>query len=152
MNVNKMEAGRETDALIAEKVVGLLREYQPGRWSFNRSLAIREFPNGVKELSRPNIEGEKVWERGNGDRYFTQAIPRYSTDMAAAWEVVEKMQQKFFVRLICGRNEGRKNARLSFSCDIGYYETSGKEEWYSEANTMPLAICRAALQVLEVWR
>ena len=64
MNVNKMEAGRETDALIAEKVVGLLREYQPGRWSFNRSLAIREFPNGVKEHPVPNIEGEKAAGEG----------------------------------------------------------------------------------------
>jgi hypothetical protein len=65
-----MKAGRELDALIAERVMG---------WHNNRD--------------NPNESG--MWGimdyRADGSPVLAADFPEYSTDMAAAWEVVEKL-------------------------------------------------------------
>lgn len=61
--------GRELDALVAEKVMGLKPR--------------NEFEGNT--VVPPHYT---VYLRGN-----TVYMPRYSTDIAAAWEVVEKMKE-----------------------------------------------------------
>lgn len=69
--MKNLEAGRELDALVAEKVMG---------WT----VALED--RGPCRVWRPH---ENSAER-------SQPIPPYSTSIEAAWEVVEKMRQREF--------------------------------------------------------
>ena len=99
-------ASRQTDALIAEKVMELRLD-----WEF------AEFQNG--EPAVPTLR-DKYDEIG--------ILPFYSTDISAAWDIVEKLKLTI--------------------------EPSALNQWYVHkgigsngiyAETAPLAICRAAL-------
>jgi hypothetical protein len=117
------------DALLAEKVMGYT----------------------LSDLSLLAYPKYKLFDIESGEfSGYVKEVPHYSTDIAAAWQVVRKIQQDFFINLICGRNEGRKNGRIGYNCDIGYYENNGAPEWYSDSQTAPLAICRAALKAMGV--
>jgi hypothetical protein len=103
------EAGRELDALVAERVFGWT-ECDPDARPFG---AVFEEP-GYGRAS-------------NGDRRF---IPTYSTDIDAAWQVVERVGER--------------------CCDFTL-ERAGSA-WHADfrmgvatATTAPLAICLAAL-------
>lgn len=67
MNYDEMPAGREMDALVAEKVMGIKRGDRPGEW-------LNELGNWLCD---------------------TEDIPPYSTSISAAWEVVDKMDCYF---------------------------------------------------------
>lgn len=99
-----MPAGREMDTLIVEKVMGLKVDY---------------------EFDEPHVPSLR-------DKYDEWGyLPNYSTDILAAWEVVEELKglkpilnydpqsQKWYMRLNGGS--------------------------YCSADTAPLAICRVAL-------
>jgi hypothetical protein len=95
-----MKSGRELDLIVAEKVMGL--------------------------TTMPERGCEGPW-------YFTEnrwcALPFYSQNISAAWEVVEKMKEDFCISLI---------KDLGYSADFG--------GWLSDADTAPHAICLAALK------
>lgn len=104
--IENMPASRELDVLIAEKVLGLNLD-----WEF------AEFQDGDPAI--PTLR-DKYDEIG--------IVPFYSTDISAAWDVVEKL-------------------RLTI-------EPTGINKWYSHrgigskgfsAESAPLAICRAAI-------
>ncbi len=57
-------AGRELDALVAERVMG---------WK------------------RPTKKRDVTWYRADGSGCGAENIPHYSTDISVAWQVVEKM-------------------------------------------------------------
>lgn len=110
-DVGALEAGRETDALVAERVFG-----KP--WP---SVSVARWWTEDGRYCGPGGE----WSERINDR-----LPAYSTDIAAAFEVVEK------IRETC--------------CDFTL-ERAGAA-WYADfrmgvasADTAPLAICRAAL-------
>lgn len=110
-----MEAGRELDALVAEKVMGLTPVEWSG-WEGDLSLVY-------------------------GDQETGGIVPRYSTDIGAAWEVVEKLKQDRTVHL--------------WSVPSGYMvQMTGVNakmlEVIGQADTAPLAICRAALSSVGV--
>jgi len=69
--MEEMKPGRELDALVAEKVMGWAPEY-PGGWLHPP----RNHPNRKKYL----------------DHDGCSVLQPYSTDIAAAWEVVEKIE------------------------------------------------------------
>lgn len=74
----ELQAGRELDALVAEKVMGW-RRHPTDRWH-----------DGERELDRDHaVEG------GGGDYYHPDEPWSPSTEIAAAWEVVEKMREHF---------------------------------------------------------
>ena len=109
----RMEAGPELDRLVAEQIMG---------W--------REGQDTLKLQGGMGILGEK-------------ALPRYSTDIAAAWEVVEALREKEFVIDILGLLE-------DFIVKIwNENESEGLSIAKASAEQAPLAICRAALIVLE---
>lgn len=68
MNIEDLKPGRELDALVAEKVMGwpTFEQYNNDR---------------VLELKMANAKG----------RRDNEVVPHYSTDIASAWEVVEKL-------------------------------------------------------------
>lgn len=102
------------DALIAERVFG---------WSWEGEY-----------LTPPRSHRCGVWRDGD-TLVFTDVLPHYSTDIAAAWLVVEKLRADgcdFDMRIVATwtANFGLDMGLLSFSAD---------------AETAPLAICLAAL-------
>jgi hypothetical protein len=111
----KLEAGREMDALVAEKVMG---------WE------LRTFKN----------DGVDFWHIPGTARCELDA-PRFSSDIGAAWEVVTHMQRpddetgyhEYYFKLEC----------TVAAKPVYWYAWLGEHE--AEAATAPLAICRAAL-------
>ena len=116
-----MKAGRELDALIAEKVMGKLLLYK-----------LHE----METMARKTKAGAERVDR---------MVPRYSTQIADAWLVVEKLVE------------------MGCYVDIGVDEHGGQvqldsfggedDRWVlgesTRAATAPLAICLAALKAVE---
>lgn len=113
------EAGRELDALIAEKVMGIENilvergEGRVGRW----------------------VQAWTWLGRGRCPSTVMKHVLPYSTDMAAAWQVVEKMDL-FELDMLTWNGEWSV---------IAYSDG----HVLAEAPTAPLAICRAALAAAE---
>jgi hypothetical protein len=121
-----MEAGREMDALIAEKIFGLA--WLRGQY-------------GKYEYLRQDDDTKYACAKllATGELFPNKTLPKYSTDIAAAWQVVEKMSS-------------RKDWDEHPVCIVRNY--AFKDMWTVElrdydfdatAETAPLAICRAAL-------
>jgi len=79
MNYDTMDAGREMDALVAEKVMGL-------RVEGSISLELRYTPQ---------------------PEYYASPLLGYSTSISAAWEVVEKMWGECFRLMRFSHGEGK---------------------------------------------
>ena len=112
-----MQAGREMDALIAEKVMG---------------DNIKRFI--WKRYGKPDAIQDPDY---GGPRYF-------STDIAAAWGVVEKMGYNWSL----SRDVGRCGSDYETKGDMLYrfiYTAPGMPMEGVTAETFPLAVCRAAL-------
>ena len=129
-----MPAGREMDALVAEKVVGwqsvAFRHYKTGDQYSGASWS--EW-NGLPSLDSPNFV----------------VVPKYSTDISAAWEVIKKIvgdnneDRDLFIEcwsdgewFVAFHPVGYSSRKPQASCD-------GKKTGIPSA---PLAICRAALK------
>jgi hypothetical protein len=76
-DILKMEAGREMDALIAEKVMGW-------KWFTNPNESNIRYFRPIDKFRYGGIEADS--KKG-----YTLALPKYSTDITAALEVQEKM-------------------------------------------------------------
>lgn len=111
MRPDEMEAGRELDALIAEKVMGW-RQHEGECWEAR--------PSG------PCIN----------------KLPKYSSDISAAFGVVEHLRQKGLDLDLTYR------AKKSYSLFVTAFFTGVTEP--TEADEPALAICRAALKAVMV--
>ena len=119
----KLEAGKELDALVATEVMG---------WHGGNPSWITQEGKCTGWLSR--FETDSLAEEFNP-----------STDISAAWQVVEKMKEKYWMAI---------NTSMS-----SLQETEWGVEWSKNgviekvdfvlAPTAPLAICRAALLAME---
>lgn len=135
IDVTKLEAGHTLDELIAEKLMGWRkvprriindRNLGPGWWS----------PHNSPDPENP-LPGDSVW-----------GIPGYSTDIAAAWEVVEKMRQDDPVVRFGGKlgTFARFCTELEQECGV---KVEGDWETYGIMKRMSaLSICRAALKAV----
>jgi hypothetical protein len=130
-----MKTGRELDALIAEKVMGWTDieedESDPNtRYSWNEAFI------GLD----PTAPG------------CFRSIPCYSTDMAAAWEVLEKMQAQGYRWCLLIRDELKSDTRILPYAEFLHYGkyAPGKVDTcvFAEDESMPLAICLAALRAV----
>lgn len=116
---------REIDALVAEKVMGL---------------------GIVEEHSKYELCHEVDGKSCGG------IVPHYSTDIAAAWAVVEKIQGMFIKTF-----DGNKNDWDCFEVDVRAWKSSDGwgwscriNGWTACADTAPMAICLAALSAVGV--
>jgi hypothetical protein len=115
-----MQAGRDLDALVAEKVMG-------------KDPAVFNAPVSYYEAASEGLR-----------------LPLYSTSIADAWLVVEKLRLRVVpnAESLTGMEEEmpiyvRSNDEGKWECgwELNYY-TRGHE---AVAETAPLAICKAAL-------
>jgi hypothetical protein len=102
-----MEAGRELDALVAVEVMG---------WHNDHEVPYYDWVQESNEV----IHISKRWSP--------------SSDIGAAWEVVEKMIAN-----------GWWNTDIGFGSGIVVSFDDGSTTHQAKADTAPLAICRAAL-------
>lgn len=118
MHIDDMPANREMDALVAEKVMGL------------------------EVLSPANSlpDDDRVRPRGSTKKWLTcEPLPHYSTDIAAAWQIVERF--RFFV-VPWGNPSGGEWAVAD--CRDEHLAL----HILASAESAPLAICRTALTVV----
>lgn len=140
-----MKAGRELDALVAEKV---MEDPCPTVDIYTASVA--PWPKGPSHtwgISTLVSTGERSW-------YYRG--PRYSTSIADAWRVVEKMKEDGWRWTICddpmyGRGvtveRGDDNNPNNYEgVDVGIQAHALDEVNAGLKMTVPEAICLAALR------
>jgi ABA sandwich protein len=130
--MNDLAAGRELDALVAEKVMGWI-------------TFVSDYGAPTSYYADPQTGRNVHWEKPNG--IIKPFSP--STDIAAAWEVVEQCftiipvhQRQFGLNVVAGLDPHPADTRrMVWRCTLRH-GTGG------EAETAPLAICRAALKAV----
>jgi hypothetical protein len=120
MTIDEMPAGTELDDIIAIEVFGC------DPW------------NARIDPSNQGGRRQFHWGYPVGHDF----APAYSTDIAAAWQVVDNLKTHDTILSASGR-EGDD----SWCVRLGYCDEEGQKHWAS-APTLPLAICRAALKVV----
>ncbi len=143
MTPDTMPAGAEMDRLVAEKVMGWVRGGANDQTKPAHVKETRKRPGEPAEIVDVLDWGQKgphdyltlgavrVWLCGC-ETPHRHEIPRYSTDIAAAWEVVERLRMKV--------EAGNYPRSITASCWVS------PELIEAEASIAPLAICRAALK------
>lgn len=110
------KAGRELDAEVAERVFGF--------------KVVRD-PNDIDLIAQD-------------DSFVpTRRVPPYSTDIAAAWLVVEKLSDRFHCRIKTPFMAGEKY--FAGFTPLGVTGWNGRPDHEGSGDTAPLAICLAAL-------
>jgi hypothetical protein len=147
-----MKAGRELDALIAEKVMGWKpRQSKHGYWNLDgpngehfTDIDRRDYTAQYDKETGQKVQQAPWWE------YFWDEIPFYSTNIADAWEVVEKLGRwrGFDFMLVMPNPEQTFHLH---TYEAGWYEATNdgpERRVVSDADTAPLAICIAALKAV----
>lgn len=112
-------AGRELDALIAEKVMG---------W---RNLHVERHGDDYPRFGQPP-----------GVALDCVNVPRFSTDIADAWKVVEALDTDFLTLEYLTGVDPDAPSRRNWQAEFRLSRT------YAWADTAPLAICLAALKAV----
>lgn len=125
-----MEAGSELDMLVAEKVMGYV-------WRRINSLrSILTLPDSHEPVVVK--EGKQFTLIG----YQKKHLPAYSTDIAAAWTVAERLRNDFTrVEIHLVENVACVLLAVGDELSENYPVTT-------EAVTAPIAICLAALKAV----
>ena len=121
--IMQLIAGRETDILVAEQVMG---------WQIETDLA------KLKQLNQYTSQrAEDRWWRTpeGGWRYEP---PAYSSEIAATWQVVERMKSKGRFLFLFQGPEGNK---------VAFAESDTSNSDYIIDKNLTGAICKAALMV-----
>ena len=148
---DELQAGRELDAMVAK--------------------AIGVEPTRIAIATRDGGEGAAVVENGRDGPFYTKSdverwvaehsqygyvlgewlrYPQYSTDIAAAWQVVEKLSETYRVCVHRRANgdigEGHNLYEIVIWLDFWNCDPE-KPLAVIRAMTAPLGICRAAIKV-----
>jgi hypothetical protein len=148
-----MKAGRELDALVAEKVMGITVihdwdcGYMPecGNYEADMPAYTDETFEDLCVPLRPAKSGGFFDEIGPVHEELNSIIPVpfYSTSIEAAWVVVGKLRERWGVELY-GRGDG-------WACLVEEGdEVSGHYIAEGDADTVALAICLAAIKCVGV--
>lgn len=124
-----LQAGRELDALVAEKVMGLA----PEQWPF------------VCEVDKHDTAGDVWCSDCQEETDKTARVPlHYSTDISAAWQVVERLHEKGYALTL--HNEPDEDAGYTWGASVGGDSADAFVESWED--TAPMAICTAALRTV----
>ena len=149
MKASDLPAGRELDALVAERVIG----WQWMQW--DRLEGIPEDHQG-RFLA---LAGQPEAHAANMDlplaKHALMSVPYYSTDIDAAWHVVEAMRARWAEQDNAKRGEPdawqfQDFADEGWGASVIWLHHDGPIDMVIDiAPTLPLAICRAALAYTE---
>ena len=117
---------RELDAKVAEKVMGLEVFTSRQDWMQKGMPHIAEWAESViyPAFWHPKFE-------------LATVVDPYSTDIKAAWEVVEKLGEDGWIVTL--------HRDFKWYCDLTWFTEDDTASTSVEANTLPEAICKAAL-------
>ncbi len=132
-----LKPGRELDELVAQKVMELSVSPERQR-EYERLLAKHEEDMKVYRAAW-DVYGSELAGPPTPPKKPRITFPPYSTDMSAAWQIVEKLGPKFWFGLGDDTDDDKWNANFynksqhfsAFHCDTAQY-----------------AICMAALQAV----
>jgi len=131
-----MKPGRELDALVAEKVFGAKKITQDARGLLRADIDLYTpcCPCMEDRMSREDFRD----------------VPEYSTDIAIAWEVVEKLRSIPGMDLDVSWDGGRWLVNLGIyrKDERGYLNLDYDSVQEEEGETAPHAICLAALKAV----
>lgn len=154
--MSDLTAGRELDALVAEKVMGVVGRQIVYAWVDRKSrqaplvaFAYAGFSTGLESsfASYVNEAGEKL------DRGITFAR-LYSTDIASAWLVVEKLVAEGCEVEVERSPSGGSREPAGCTVSKGWHSNATATDGhfdvieYETAASVPLAICLAALKAV----
>lgn len=134
-----MPAGRDLDSLIAEQVMNFLWV----TWNPWRDPQ-RHGPRFLLSPNSRDLDTVFVRQRELTPCVDMPTIPPYSTDIAAAWTVLERLEQFDWLPRLARQSPHQRTwvCRLvSFACPEAFV--------FAEAATVPLAISRAACGVYQ---
>ena len=151
--MTELQAGAELDAEIARRVFGIdvLGMAPCHHDPDGGGLSVGEWDN--QSIQRPvhilgTCDGHESFEDGDpvyfGHSWCLVPCPLYSTDIAEAWLVVEKMREmkKFITLSVYPDDED------GYWCSIDSPYSSFHKYQAERCNSASLAICRAALAAL----
>lgn len=152
VTVSAAVAGRKMDALVAEAMGW--RAWKEKRGEYSLCVAV---PPGAEEPWRRSRNPETkrytavTCAEANQIGFYGTGWPRFSEDIAAAWLAVEWLcSLGFYPDLITTHSEGA----LQWKCVVDRYTNpdDALDPWpiVARAATAPLAICVAAIGVMEV--
>ena len=134
-----LHAGLKLDTLIAEEVMGV-------RWADDR-CRICGWPF-AESREEGCVDGDCSM-RPPPERRADETA-RYSTDLARAWTVVEKLGTRFHAVIRTPFDPFRPcGGGYLYSCGFtphGVTGWNGRHDFEAMGETLPLAICRAALR------
>lgn len=172
-------AGRELDALVAEKVMGLtvlplrmVAAFVEGEWSLHPESTVEgwachseeapvyvsrcmcdlgpiQVPEDDPETNHLRHEHNETWQKefdaerekwGHTSRCL-DVVPTYSTDIKAAWKVVEAMREHDFTFII-------DNTSFVWCAGFSPLAAPDRIQWVAN-DSARLAICLAALSAVE---
>lgn len=154
-STDNLQAGRELDMLVAEKIMGWVRrgdnDHTRPRHTTERRKRLGQAAETVEILDweskgpHPRLESPRD-ENGLSTIVFfcsceTGTIPAYSTDIAEAWKVFSVMQSRCVWCLIKQQESG------TWKCIMR--EKSSTWRALAEADSAPLVICLCALEFHE---
>ena len=151
MEVDKLEVGRELDALIAEKVMGLdVLGWASGvcyggdGW-YIQDAEPKTHPAFLEHCFCDIGDYGDSWPVALGHDVGCLGVVRfYSTEIAAAWEVVEKLRGMGLNIRLHTWGEG-----WQFACGNVFTDwVIPDDAYWSTAKTIPHAICLSALRAL----
>lgn len=132
MNIREMEAERELDALVAEKVFGYKRVKVPKDYD--------GLNGGTDVLIPPHFSGQYSYPP-RGKIALWHFVKDYSTDIYDAWEVTEKFHLNI-------NNVGYGDKK--YHVVINKFDEEGElTQFEAFGETASLAICRASLLAME---
>jgi hypothetical protein len=139
-----LPAGHELDLLVAERVMGWT-------WVETRVAGTNERARVFAAPGATTDDG--TWTRADVRRNRNAPNARYSTDIAAAWKVVGEMERRgFHARLKTPFDPKSDKVAVEHHAGFtphGMTGWNGLPDHRGFADTMPLAICRAALAAVE---
>lgn len=144
-----MQAGRELDALVAEKAMGLNVTSHDWPCCREPECGCLEAALSLEHAARfGNLYNERGPVFVAEDNPFPNVVPLFSTDIAAAWTVVEKLKADGFCFSLI-------NVLSSQEWEAGIHKVGvdkrfpGNGKW-ARASRAPHAICLAALKAAGV--
>ena len=144
-----MEPGRELDALVAEKAMGYRRVDLTPEWLGREVWCFYPGDSPLMEYSWDEPSGNAMMHRNGKDESDGTAdiLPSYSTDIAAAFEIVEKLRDQHMELELSVVPKGAPAYPDDAQWLAGFSDDGPtNQEWGA---TAPHAICLAALKAVE---
>ena len=141
-----MEPGRELDALVAEWM-GWQYFNHLGKSTLFPPKQDPGFPWELGKIGECFYDSECYFDSAKGG--YTQPItPHYSTSISDAWEVVEKLRHKCCCIIIDSDHHYVWDVQLRLDRH-GSHTDEDWDVWVQSEESLPFAICLAALKTVE---